>query len=51
MKLSYERKNVWNEVDANENNQIMEYGQRYMDFLDASKTEREATCLLYTSER
>lgn len=43
MKLSYERKNVWNEVDASENEQIMQYGQRYMDFLDASKTEREAT--------
>lgn len=43
MKLSYERKNVWNEVDAKENEEIMNYGQRYMDFLDAAKTEREAT--------
>lgn len=43
MKLNYERKNVWNEVNENEHTEIMEYGQRYMDFLDAGKTEREAT--------
>lgn len=43
MKLSYERKNVWNEVSEDEHSEIMNYGQRYMDFLDAAKTEREAT--------
>ena len=43
MKLNYERKNVWNEVNESEHTKIMEYGQRYMNFLDEGKTEREAT--------
>lgn len=40
MKREFEAKNVWNEVD---NKLIMDYGKRYMNFLDNAKTERMAT--------
>lgn len=43
MTLSYERKNVWNEISNEEHEKLMDYNDRYMHFLDASKTEREAT--------
>lgn len=41
--LNFEPKNVWKEVSETELNSIQEYGNRYMNFLDAGKTEREAT--------
>ncbi|MGO1581552.1 MAG: aminopeptidase [Peptoniphilaceae bacterium] len=40
--LEYKAKSVWQQVDENEYNKIFEYSERYKEFLDKSKTEREA---------
>lgn len=42
MGLGYESKNVWQEVDDKEYQEIMDLGDRYMKFLDQGKTERES---------
>ena len=39
MSREFKPKNIWEEVD---HSLIMDYGKRYMDFLDKSKTERRA---------
>lgn len=41
MELFYESKNVWKVLNEQEHESIMAYGERYMDFLDKGKTERE----------
>ncbi len=41
--LKHEFKNVWREVDDKTLNTIFKMGEDYKKFLDASKTEREAT--------
>ncbi|NLY21642.1 MAG: aminopeptidase [Tissierellia bacterium] len=41
--LRFESKNVWKELSNEELEQVYDYGQRYMDFLDNAKTERLAT--------
>ncbi|MDO5018373.1 MAG: aminopeptidase [Lagierella massiliensis] len=43
MQLNYEKKNIWNNVSENELKEIFEYSERYKDFLDHAKIEREAT--------
>ncbi|MGO3752172.1 MAG: aminopeptidase [Peptoniphilaceae bacterium] len=40
--LEYKPKSVWQQVDENGYNKIFEYSERYKEFLDKSKTEREA---------
>lgn len=40
--LEYKPKSVWQQVNENEYNKIFEYSERYKEFLDKSKTEREA---------
>ncbi len=42
-KLSYARKNVFEEADTAKIKEIYDYSVGYMSFLDAAKTEREAT--------
>ena len=42
-KLSYKKKNVFEESNPDEINAIYEYAKGYMKFLDDAKTEREAT--------
>lgn len=42
MKLELERKSVWQIVDKKENDEIFAYGERYKNFLDSAKTERES---------
>ena len=41
-KLSYKRKNVYEEATSDEIKAIFEYSEGYMKYLDDSKTEREA---------
>ncbi len=41
--LSYKKKNVFEEANAEKIEQIFEYAKGYMKFLDNAKTEREAT--------
>ena len=41
-KLSYKKKNVFEEASAEEIKEIYEYSKGYMKFLDDAKTEREA---------
>lgn len=36
-------KNVWQEVDKNEYDEIFAYSKKYMNFLDKGKTERLCT--------
>lgn len=43
MKLNYEKKNIWEELSEKEIDEIFEYGERYKNFLDNAKIEREAT--------
>lgn len=43
MELEHKFKNIWAESDESKVQKIMEYSDRYIDFLDNSKTERE-TC-------
>lgn len=43
MKLNYEKKNIWEELCEKEIDEIFEYGERYKNFLDNAKIEREAT--------
>jgi len=42
-KLSYTKKNVFTEADAEEIKAIFDYAEGYMRYLDEAKTEREAT--------
>ncbi len=41
--LSYKKKNVYEEADAEKIGKIFDYAKGYMNFLDNAKTEREAT--------
>ncbi|MBN1847272.1 MAG: aminopeptidase [Deltaproteobacteria bacterium] len=41
-KLSYSPKLIWDEINENEKNRVMAFGNAYKKFLDESKTEREA---------
>ena len=41
-KLSYSRKNVFEEADSDKITKIYDYSVGYMNYLDAAKTEREA---------
>lgn len=41
MELKYEFKNVWETIEESEHKMLMDYGDRYMSFMDKSKTERE----------
>ena len=41
-KLTYVKKNAFEEADAEKLAAMMEYADGYMKFLDAAKTEREA---------
>ncbi|MDO5041712.1 MAG: aminopeptidase, partial [Peptoniphilus sp.] len=41
--LEYKQKSIWQQIDEEENKAIFEYSERYKDFLDNSKTEREAS--------
>ena len=43
MELNYEKKSIWEVVDEQEHKEIYAYGERYKNFLDNCKTEREAT--------
>ena len=43
MKLNYEKKNIWEELSEKEIGEIFEYGERYKNFLNHAKIEREAT--------
>ncbi|MDY6065973.1 MAG: aminopeptidase [Finegoldia sp.] len=40
--FEYVKKNVWQSVDEDEYKEIFSYNERYKDFLDQGKTEREA---------
>lgn len=42
-KLSYKKKNVYEEANAEKIKAIYDYSEGYMEFLDKAKTEREAT--------
>lgn len=42
MKLELEKKSVWKVVDKKEHEEIYAYSERYKNFLDKAKTEREA---------
>ena len=42
MDLKYERKNVYKEADGNELKKIYDFSEGYKNFLNASKTERDA---------
>ncbi len=46
MELKYERKNIWKNSSKEEINKIFEYSERYKDFLDNAKIEREATATI-----
>jgi aspartyl aminopeptidase len=39
-KLSYASKNIWGEINEATEKEIREYGERYKEFLDRSKSER-----------
>lgn len=43
MSLELKRSSVWSSIDEVEHKEIYAYGERYKNFLDESKTEREAT--------
>ena len=43
LKLELKRESIWKNIDKEEHKEIFEYGERYKEFLDKSKTEREAT--------
>ena len=42
MNLELEKKSIWQVIDKKENEEIFAYGERYKNFLDEAKTEREA---------
>ena len=42
LKLEYERKNGWTLATDKEKKAIFDFADKYMKFLDAAKTEREA---------
>lgn len=41
--LEMKKKSVWQQIDQNEFKELHEYSDRYKNFLDEAKTEREAT--------
>mgnify|MGYP002509295265 CR=1 FL=1 len=41
-KLSYKKKNVYEEADAEKIRKIFDYSEGYKEYLDLSKKEREA---------
>lgn len=43
MNLELKRESVWKSIDENQHKEIFDYGERYKNFLDKAKTEREAT--------
>lgn len=43
-KLSYKKRNVYEEASADRIKTIYDYSSEYMKYLDAAKTEREAVC-------
>lgn len=43
MSIKFEFKNVWKNISDNEHSELMAYGDRYMKFMDKSKTERLCT--------
>lgn len=42
-KLEMKKKSIWQQIDQDEYEDIQAYGERYKNFLDQAKTEREAT--------
>ena len=40
--LEMKKKSIWQQIDEKEHKEIFEYGERYKNFLDQGKTEREA---------
>lgn len=40
MSLKFEFKNVWKNISDSQYSELMAYGERYMSFMDSSKTER-----------
>ena len=44
-KLSYKKKNVYEEASAEKIKDILAYAEGYMEYLDLAKTEREATAV------
>lgn len=42
MSLSYEKSNIWDNLDEKSYDQVMEYSSRYIEFLDKAQTERRA---------
>ena len=44
-KLSYKKKNVYEEASAEKIKDILTYAEGYMEYLDLAKTEREATAV------
>lgn len=43
MSLELKRESIWKSIDEKQHKEIFDYGERYKNFLDKSKTEREAT--------
>ena len=41
-KIGYKKKNVWDNLPSAELKKLMEFGERYKDFLNICKTERES---------
>lgn len=46
MNLELERKSIWQQIDEAELKEITEYGERYKNFLDHCKTERECVTFI-----
>lgn len=45
-RLTFKRKNIWNEINSPDKKKIMAMGEEYKGFLDKSKTERAAAAEL-----
>ena len=41
-KLSYQRKNVWEEMSDKDKKNALQFSEGYKEFLNSAKTEREA---------
>lgn len=46
MELELNKKSIWKLIDEKENEEIYSYGERYKNFLDLAKTERESCAFI-----
>lgn len=50
-KISYKKKAVWEKLDSKEKEKVMDFGEKYKEFLSKAKTEREAVEIMLKEAR